>query len=92
MRGNLYNGRRSIYPEGAHLILNHRGAKLLRQLGSKYKIEPRPTVTRGVHGKLIQDHTNRHRRYSEHHHTFVEKMAACCQSETSCLVGFCLAG
>lgn len=91
MKGHrLYNVRRSSYPEGAHLILNHRGAKMLRDYDSKYKIEPRTIVFRNVNGKLVKDHTNRHRRYTTRHE-FVERLAACCQSEMSCMAAFCFA-
>lgn len=91
MKGHrLYNARSSNYPEGAHLILNHRSAKLLRTYDTKYRIEPRSIGFRSLDGKLVRDHTNRHRRYSSHHE-FVERMAACCQSDTRCLVAFCLA-
>lgn len=85
----LYNARRSSYPEGAHLILNHRGAKILRS-NNEFKIEPRSVNYRSVDGKLVKDHTNRHRRYTEKHE-MVERMAACCQSDSRCLVAFCLA-
>lgn len=91
MKGHrLYNVRRNNYPDGAHLILNHRSAKMLRDFDTKYEIEPRSIVYRNVDGKLVKDHTNRHRRHTAQH-GFVERLAACCQSDTRCLVAFCLA-
>lgn len=91
MKGHrLYNARRSGFPSGAHLILNHRSAKMLRDYDEKYRIEPRGVAYRNVDGQLVRDHTNRHRRHTSQHE-FVERLAACCQSDTRCLVAFCLA-
>lgn len=91
MKGHrLYNARSNKYPEGAHLILNHRSAKMLRDFDTEYSIEPRAIVYRNVGGKLVKDHTNRHRRHTSHNE-FIERLAACCQSDTRCLVAFCLA-
>lgn len=85
----LYNVRHSKYPDGAHLILNHYSAKMLREYDSNFHIEPRSSVYRNVNGKLVKDNSFRHRRSPNH---FIERLAACCESDTECLFAFCFAG
>lgn len=86
----LFNVRRSTFPEGAHLIVNHHNAKLLREYDSKYKIDPRPVVYRNVNGKMVKEHTNRHKRNS-HKRDIIDKIAGCCSNDRLCTLALCTA-
>lgn len=86
----LFNVRRSTFPDGAHLIVNHHNAKLLREFDSKYKIDARPVVYRGLNGKIVKDHSNRHKRNS-HKRDIIDKIAGCCYTDSSCVMALCAA-
>lgn len=85
----MYNVRRQSYPVGAHIVLSHHSAKILREYDPKYKIEPRSMVYRNSGGRLIKDYSNRHRRNSDRR-AIIDRMAGCCLDYTKCMLAFCL--
>lgn len=87
----LYNVRKSSFPEGAHLILSHRNAKILREYDSKYKIDPRPMVYHNVNGRMERVQMNRHRRNSQKHGGMADRISACCFTDISCMTAMCTA-
>lgn len=85
----MYDVRKSTYPEGAHLILSHRSAKLLRESDPSFEITSRKAVYHNVNGRMVKEYTNRHRRNS-HKHGILDKIAGCC-ADSGCMMALCAA-
>lgn len=86
----VYSVRRSTYPEGAHLFLSHRNARLLRDTDPKYEITSRRATYQNVNGRLVKEYPNRHRRNS-HKQGVIDKIAGCCYTDASCIMALCTA-
>lgn len=87
----MYTVRHSNYPEGAHLIVSHRSAKMLRESDPDYQITSRRTVYHNVNGRMVKSsHSNRHRRNSSRQ-AIIDKIAGCCYDDSACLMALCTA-